>query len=90
MKGWWSLIGLHPFFNNNRGVAIMLKPSVLAWVIVIFGVLFIFIPIVYVQLSVAIHPDSQKTKDMIIGRGEDYRDNTHTRLYRERHHHTGS
>ena len=58
----------------------MLKPSVLAWVLVIFGVLFIFIPIVYVQLSVAINPDSQKTKDMIIGKGEDYRDNTHARL----------
>ena len=58
----------------------MVKPSVLTWILVIFGVVFIFIPIVYVQLNVAVNPDSQRTKDMIIGRGEDYRDNTHVRV----------
>jgi hypothetical protein len=58
----------------------MLKLSVLTWILVIFGVVFIFIPIAYVQFNVAVNPDSQRTKDMIIGRGEDYRDNTHVRV----------
>jgi uncharacterized membrane protein len=58
----------------------MLKPSVLTWILVIFGVVFIFLPMVYVQFHVAVNPNNQKTKDMIIGRGEDYRDKTHERV----------
>jgi hypothetical protein len=58
----------------------MIKPSVLTWILVIFGVVVIFIPMVYVQFSVAVKPNSQQTKDIIIGRGEDYRDNTHFRV----------
>ena len=58
----------------------MLKPSVLTWILVIFGVLFIFLPIVYVQFLVAVNPNSQKAKDIIIGKGEDYRDKTHMRV----------
>lgn len=58
----------------------MLKPSVLTWVLVIFGVACIFLPMVYVQLNVVINPTSQKAKDMIIGSGEDYRDKTHMRV----------
>ena len=58
----------------------MLKPLVLTWILVIFGVVFIFIPMVYVQFNVAANPNSQKTKDMIHGKGEDYRDNTHFRV----------
>jgi hypothetical protein len=58
----------------------MLKPSVLTWILVIFGVVFIFLPMVYIQFNVAVNPDSQKAKDMIIGRGEDYRDKTHVHV----------
>ena len=58
----------------------MLKPLVLTWILVIFGVLFILLPMVYVQLHVVINPNSQKAKDMIIGQGEDYRDKTHVRV----------
>ena len=58
----------------------MLKPTVLTWILVIFGVVFIFIPMVYVQFNMAVKPDSQQTKDMIIGKGEDYRDKTHVRV----------
>ncbi|KPJ89297.1 MAG: hypothetical protein AMS17_02510 [Spirochaetes bacterium DG_61] len=58
----------------------MLKPSVLTWILVIFGLVFIFVPMVYVQFNVAVNPNSQQTKDMIIGRGEDYRDKTHVRV----------
>jgi hypothetical protein len=58
----------------------ILKPSVVTWILVIFGVVFIFLPLVYVQFMVMVNPNSQKTKDMIIGKGEDYRDNTHVRV----------
>jgi hypothetical protein len=58
----------------------MLKPSVLTWVLVIFGLVIIFLPMVYVQLHVVVNPNSQKVKDIIIGKGEDYRDNTHVRV----------
>ncbi|MHC4105494.1 MAG: hypothetical protein ACYSR9_11175 [Planctomycetota bacterium] len=57
----------------------MLKPTILTWVLVIFGLAFIFFPMVYVQVNVAFNPDSQKIKDIIIGKGEDYRDKTHFR-----------
>ena len=34
----------------------------------------------FVQLLVLIKPNNQKTKDLVIGKGEDYRDKTHRRL----------
>ena len=57
----------------------MLKPTVITWILVIFGVVFIFLPIVITQTMMAMNPDSQKTKDIIIGKGEDWRDRTHLR-----------
>jgi hypothetical protein len=37
------------------------------------------LPIVYAQTMMAMRPNSQKAKDIIIGKGEDWRDKTHFR-----------
>ena len=58
----------------------MLKPTVITWILVIFGALLIFLPMLYAQLLMALRPHSQKTKDLLIGKGEDWRDNTHLRM----------
>ncbi|MBW1792242.1 MAG: hypothetical protein JRJ14_08310 [Deltaproteobacteria bacterium] len=57
----------------------MLEPTLITWVLVIFGVLFIFLPMLYAQLQMAFRPHSQRSKDMLIGKGEDWRDKTHFR-----------
>jgi hypothetical protein len=45
------------------------------WIIIIIGVL-IHLPLIYAQLLMIRAPDSQKTKDLIVGPGEDWRDNS--------------
>jgi hypothetical protein len=57
----------------------MLEPTLITWVLVIFGVFFIFLPILYAQIQMAFRPHSQRSKDIIIGKGEDWRDKTHFR-----------
>jgi len=58
----------------------MLQPTLVTWILVIFGALLIFLPMLYAQLSMALRPHSQKTKDLLIGKGEDWRDKTHFRM----------
>jgi hypothetical protein len=58
----------------------MIQPSLVTWILVAFGIVFIFLPMLYVQLMVVLRPQGQKTKDLIIGKGEDYRDKTHFRM----------
>jgi len=58
----------------------MLQPTIVTWILVIFGIVFIFLPMVFVQFLVVLKPHSQKTKDIIIGKGEDFRDKTHFRM----------
>ncbi|MCP4580311.1 MAG: hypothetical protein GY839_01740 [candidate division Zixibacteria bacterium] len=57
----------------------MLKPTLFTWILVIFGAIFIFIPMLYAQLLMALKPHSQKSKDILIGEGQDWRDKTHFR-----------
>lgn len=58
----------------------MIQPTIITWFLIIFGALFIFLPMLYVQLLVALRPHSQKARDMVIGKGQDYRDKTHFRM----------
>jgi hypothetical protein len=58
----------------------MLEPTLITWILVVFGIVFIFLLILYGQLLMALRPHSQKTKDLIIGKGEDWRDKTHMRM----------
>ncbi len=63
----------------KKGATQMLEPTVVTWVLVIFGIVFIFLPILYAQFLMVRRPQDQKTKDLIIGKGEDWRDKSHFR-----------
>jgi hypothetical protein len=58
----------------------MIEPTAITWILVIFGALLIFLPMLYAQLLMALRPHSQKTKDLIIGKDEDWRNKTHLRM----------
>ena len=58
----------------------MLEPTLITWILIIFGLVFIFLPMLYVQLRMVLRPNSRKTRDIIIGKGEDWRDKTHFRM----------
>lgn len=58
----------------------MLKPTIFTWTIIIFGIIFIFIPMLYINVVVLLRPKSQKSKDLLIGKGEDWRDRTHFKV----------
>jgi len=54
----------------------MLEPTRLTWILVVIGII-IYAPVLYMQLLAIRNPHSQKLKDMLIGKGEDYHDKTH-------------
>ncbi len=54
----------------------MIKPTIFTWIIAIFGAI-TFLPLMLAQLFMIFKPNDQKTKDLIIGKGEDWRDKTH-------------
>lgn len=54
----------------------MIEPTMITWILVIFGIL-TDLPLRYSQLLVIIRPHDQKTKDLAIGKGDDWRDKTH-------------
>lgn len=58
----------------------MLEPTVVTWILTVFGWIFIFLIMLYAQGLMATRPHSQKTKEVIIGKGEDWRDQTHFRM----------
>ena len=51
----------------------MIRPTLVTWIIAIFG-LFTFLPLMAAQLLMLFKPNGQKTKDLLIGKGEDWRD----------------
>ena len=54
----------------------MIKPTIYTWIIAVFGVI-TFLPLLGTQLLMLLKPDSQKTKDLLIGKGDNWRDKTH-------------
>jgi hypothetical protein len=59
---------------------IMIELSIITWALLIFGWIFILLLALIAQILVASRPDNQKTKNLVIGKGEDYRDKTHRRM----------
>ena len=53
-----------------------IEPTPLTWVLVIFGAITL-LPLVLAQLTILFRPESQRTKNILIGKGEDWRDQTH-------------
>lgn len=56
----------------------MIERTIVTWVLVIFGVIAL-LPLLYAQLTILVQPHGQKAKDILIGKGEDWRDKTHFR-----------
>ena len=54
----------------------MLEPTIVTWIIIIFGVITCG-PLLYAQLVMLLQPEGQKVKDILIGKGEEWRDQTH-------------
>ncbi len=54
----------------------LIEPTIITWILIIFGVI-TFLPLLYAQILALLKPKSKKTKDILIGKGEDWRDKTH-------------
>jgi len=54
----------------------MIKPTIITWIIAIFEVI-TFLPLLASQLIVLIDPHGKKARDLLIGKGEKWRDKTH-------------
>ena len=54
----------------------MFEPTLVTWIILSFGVITCG-PLLYAQLVMLLQPNGQKAKDILIGKGEDWRDKTH-------------
>jgi hypothetical protein len=54
----------------------MLQPTVITWILIIFGLITCG-PLLYAQLVMLLQPRSQKARDLMIGKGEDWRDRSH-------------
>ena len=56
-----------------------MQPTLISWALVVFGVVTL-IPLIVAQFSMLIRPDSEETRNLIVGKGEDWRDKTHFRM----------
>ena len=55
-----------------------METTAYTWAIAAFGAL-TFLPLLFAQFLMLIAPDSKQARDLIIGKGEQWRDNTHFR-----------
>ncbi len=56
-----------------------MQPTLFTWALVVFGIITLM-PLVAAQLSILIRPDRQKTRELLIGKDEDWRDQTHFKM----------
>ena len=54
----------------------MYKPTAITWLLIVFG-LITCLPLLIAQLIILVDPKGQKAKDILIGKGEEWRDKTH-------------
>ena len=57
----------------------MLQPTILTWILIVFGII-TCVPLFLAQLVILIYPKGQKAKNILIGKGEDWRNETHFKL----------
>jgi len=53
-----------------------MKPSTITWILAIFGAI-TFLPLMAAQMIMLAKPKSEKAKELIIGKGQEWRDSTH-------------
>ena len=56
-----------------------MQPTLVTWLLIGFGVITL-IPLIAAQFSMLMGPNSQRSKELIIGKGEDWRDKTHFKM----------
>ena len=56
----------------------MLQPTFVTWILVIFGAITL-LPLLLAQLTILVQPFGRKAKDILVAKGEDWRDTTHFR-----------
>jgi len=54
----------------------MLQPTLVTWILIIFG-LITCLPLLIAQLIILFEPEGKRAKDILIGKGEEWRDKTH-------------
>ena len=54
----------------------MYQPTLITWILIGFGCI-TCLPLLFAQLVILIEPKGKKAKDILIGKGEEWRDNTH-------------
>ena len=54
----------------------MIETKLITWIIAIFSAI-TFLPLITAQFIMLLNPQSQRSKDLIIGKGEDWHDKTH-------------
>ena len=55
-----------------------MKPTTITWILTIFGAI-TFLPLMFAQLIMLFKPKSRQAKDLIIGKGKEWRDHSHFR-----------
>ncbi len=55
-----------------------MKPTIYTWILAVFGAI-TFLPLLVAQFIMLLKPNSQQAKDLIIGKGKEWRDHTHYR-----------
>ena len=54
----------------------MYQPTITTWILIVFGLITCF-PLLLAQLVILIDPKGKKAKDILIGKGEEWRDKSH-------------
>lgn len=57
----------------------MIEPTFVTWILVIFGAVTL-LPLLGAQLTILLFPKGEKAKDILIGKGENWRSKDHFRL----------
>ncbi len=57
----------------------MYPPTMITWILIVFG-LITCLPLLIAQLIILIEPKGKKAKDILIGKGEDWRDVSHFKV----------
>ncbi len=55
-----------------------MRPTIVTWILIVFGAITLA-PLVLAQVVMLVKPYSQKAKDILVAKGEDWRDKTHFR-----------
>ena len=56
-----------------------MQPTLVTWALVVFGVVTL-LPMFAAQLAMLTRPDSRAARDLVIGKGEEWRDKTHFKI----------